>query len=169
MRPRTRVIVVESPTNPHLRVADLPRTLAVARAAGAELVLDSTLATPYNQRPFEQGVRYILHSVTKYLNGHQDLLAGALVGGAEQVQAVRKFCRPIGGIADPHQSWLILRGLKTFALRMERHNRNAQAIAEFLEAHPRVRMVWYPRLGKISERMVGRGARKSEGREGSLR
>jgi cystathionine gamma-synthase len=146
VRPRTRVIVVESPTNPHLRVADLPRTLALARAAGAELVLDSTLATPYNQRPFEHGVRYIVHSVTKYLNGHQDLLAGALVGGATQVQAVRKFCRPIGGIADPHQSWLILRGLKTFALRMERHNRNAQAIAEFLEAHPRVQRVWYPGL-----------------------
>jgi cystathionine gamma-synthase len=146
VRPRTRVIVVESPTNPHLRVADLPRTVSIARAAGAELVLDSTLATPYNQRPFEHGVRYILHSVTKFLNGHQDLLAGALVGGAEQVQAVRKFCRPIGGIADPHQSWLILRGLKTFALRMERHNRNAQAIAEYLEAHPRVQRVWYPGL-----------------------
>jgi cystathionine gamma-synthase len=146
LRPRTRVIVVESPTNPHLRVADLPRTVAIARAAGVELVLDSTLATPYNQRPFEHGVRYIVHSVTKYLNGHQDLLAGALVGGAEQVAAVRKFCRPIGGIADPHQSWLIVRGLKTFALRMERHNRNAQAIAEFLEAHPRVQRVWYPGL-----------------------
>jgi cystathionine gamma-synthase len=157
VRPRTRVIVVESPTNPHLRVADLPRTLGIARAAGAEMVLDSTLATPYNQRPFEHGVRYIVHSVTKYLNGHQDLLAGALVGGAEQVQAVRKFCRPIGGIADPHQSWLILRGLKTFALRMERHNRNAQAIAEFLEGHPRVRRVWYPGLRSHPDHAIATG------------
>jgi len=146
LRPNTRVIVIESPTNPHLRVTDVPRAVEIARRAGAELVLDSTLATPYNQRPFELGVRFILHSVTKYLNGHQDVLAGALVGASDAVATVRKFCRPIGGIADPHQSWLILRGLKTFALRMEQHNRNAQAIAEFLEAHPRVQRVWYPGL-----------------------
>jgi cystathionine gamma-synthase len=146
VRPHTRVIVAESPTNPHLRVADVPRLVALAQRAGAELVLDSTLATPYNQQPFAMGVRYIVHSVTKYLNGHQDLLAGALVGGREQIEAVRKFCRPVGGIADPHQSWLIIRGLKTFAVRMERHNRNAVAIAEFLANHRRVRRVWYPGL-----------------------
>jgi len=146
LRPNTRVIVAESPTNPHLRVQDLHELVALARDAGADLVLDSTLATPYNQRPFEFGVRYIVHSATKYLNGHQDLMAGALVGGSAEVDAVRTFCKPVGGVPDPHQSWLFLRGLKTFALRMRAHNENAQRIAEFLEQHPRVRRVWYPGL-----------------------
>jgi cystathionine gamma-synthase len=98
----------------------------------------------------------VLHSVTKYLNGHQDLLAGALVGGADEVQRVREYCRPIGGVPDPHQSWLILRGLKTFALRMERHNRNALAIARFLEAHPRVERVWYPALESHPDHAIAR-------------
>jgi cystathionine gamma-synthase len=146
VRPNTRAILAESPTNPHLRVADLPRLVKLAEAHGALLILDSTLATPFNQRPAEFGVRYIVHSVTKYLNGHQDLMAGALVGGAEEVEAVRTFCRPIGGVADPHQAWLILRGMKTFAVRMQRHNENALAVASFLESHPRVERVWYPGL-----------------------
>jgi len=151
IRPQTRVIVAESPTNPLLRIQDLHRLVALANSAGAELVLDSTLATPYNQRPFEFGVRYIVHSATKYLNGHQDLMAGALVGGAREIELVRTFCKPIGGVADPHQSWLLLRGLKTFAVRMQQHNRNAQIIAEFLEQHPRVRRVWYPGLASHPE------------------
>jgi len=156
MRPDTRLVIAESPTNPHLRVADIPRLVDLTRRHGANLVLDSTLATPYNQRPFEMGVRYILHSVTKYLNGHQDLLAGALVGGAEEVAAVRRFCRPIGGIADPHQSWLVLRGLKTFAVRMERHNQNALRVARFLEEHPAVERVWYPGLESHPDHVVAR-------------
>ena len=142
----TRVIIGESPTNPHLRVADVPRLVQIAKAHRINLLLDSTLATPYNQTPYEYGVKFILHSVTKYLNGHQDLLAGVLVGAEPQVAAVREFCRPVGGIVDPHQAWLILRGLKTFALRMERHNANAHAIAQWLEAHPKVERVWYPGL-----------------------
>ena len=147
IRDNTRVIIAESPTNPHLRVADIPRLVKIADDRGVQLLLDSTLATPFNQRPAEFGVRYVLHSVTKYLNGHQDLMAGALVGRADEVAAVRQFCRPIGGIPDPHQSWLILRGLKTFALRMQRHNSNALAVAEFLEGHSKVERVWYPGLG----------------------
>ena len=146
IRENTRVIIGESPTNPHLRVADIPRLVDIAKTHRINLLLDSTLATPYNQNPAEYGVKFILHSVTKYLNGHQDLLAGALVGSGPQVDAVRDFCRPIGGIVDPHQAWLVLRGLKTFALRMERHNQSAQAVAEWLEAHPNVERVWYPGL-----------------------
>jgi cystathionine gamma-synthase len=156
LRPNTRVVIAESPTNPHLRVVDVPRLVEIAKRHGVALVLDSTLATPYNQRPFELGVRYVLHSVTKYLNGHQDLLAGALVGGAEEVAAVRKFCRPIGGIPDPHQSWLVLRGLKTFALRMERHNQNALAVARFLERHSGVERVWYPGLESHPDHALAR-------------
>ena len=146
IRDTTRALIGESPTNPHLRISDLRRLVKISDAHQVTLLLDSTLATPYNQRPVEFGVRCVLHSVTKYLNGHQDLLAGACVGNAELVEAVREFCRPIGGIPDPHQAWLILRGLKTFALRMEQHNRNALGIARFLEGHPRVERVWYPGL-----------------------
>ena len=146
LRPNTRALICEIPTNPHLRVPDLERLVGLSRERGFELLLDSTLATPYNVKPAEYGVRLVLHSVTKFLNGHQDLLAGVLVGSEEEVAQVRKFCRPVGGIPDPHQSWLILRGLKTFALRMEQHNRNAQAIAEFLSGHSKVERTWYPGL-----------------------
>lgn len=146
LRPNTRALICEIPTNPHLRVPDLERLVALSEQRGFELLLDATLATPFNVRPCEYGVRMVLHSVTKFLNGHQDLLAGALVGSADEVAQVRQFCRPVGGIPDPHQSWLILRGLKTFALRMEQHNRNAQAIAEFLSGHSRVEQTWYPGL-----------------------
>jgi len=154
IRPETRVLIAESPTNPHLRVADIPRLVKIAEDRGVELLLDATLATPYNQRAGEFGVRSIVHSVTKYLNGHQDLMAGAFVGSAEAVETVRRFCRPVGGIPDPHQSWLILRGLKTFALRMERHNANGLAIARFLEAHSKVERVWYPGLASHPDHEV---------------
>jgi cystathionine gamma-synthase len=156
LRPNTRIALAESPTNPHLRVADLAALVKLLDPRGVRLLVDSTLATPYNQRPVELGVRYVLHSVTKFLNGHQDLLAGALVGGAEEVAAVREYCRPIGGIPDPHQSWLILRGLKTFALRMERHNKSALEIARFLEGHPRVERVWYPGLESHPDHRIAR-------------
>ncbi len=156
VRHNTRLIIGESPTNPHLRVADIPRLVKIAEEHRINLLLDSTLATPYNQRPAEFGVKFILHSVTKFLNGHQDLLAGVLVGSAPQVAAVRDFCRPIGGIVDPHQAWLILRGLKTFALRMEQHNRNAQIIAEWLEGHPKVERVWYPGLASHPDHEVAK-------------
>jgi cystathionine gamma-synthase len=146
IRPETRVLIAESPTNPHLRVADIPRLVKIAEDRGVVLLLDGTLATPYNQRAGEFGVRHVVHSVTKYLNGHQDLMAGAFVGSADAVDQVRRFCRPIGGVPDPHQSFLILRGLKTFALRMERHNSNALAVARFLEDHAGVERVWYPGL-----------------------
>ena len=118
--------------------------------------MDSTLATPYNQTPYACGVKFILHSATKYLNGHNDLLGGVLVGAAPQVDAVRTFCNTVGSAADPHQAWMILRGLKTFAVRMEQHNRNALEVAEWLERHPKVERVWYPGLDSHPDHEVAK-------------
>jgi cystathionine gamma-synthase len=156
IRDTTRVIIGESPTNPHLRVSDIPQMVKIAKDNGVNLLVDSTLATPYNQTPYDHGVKFVLHSATKYLNGHNDLLGGVLVGSAPQVDAVRTFCNTVGSAADPHQAWMILRGLKTFAVRMERHNANALAIAGWLERHPRVERVWYPGLESHPDHAVAK-------------
>jgi cystathionine gamma-synthase len=156
LRPETRVVIAESPTNPHLRVADLPRLVELCARPDVTLLLDSTLATPMNQRPGEFGVKLVAHSLTKYLNGHQDLMAGAVIGDAGLIDRIRTFCRPIGGVPDPHQSFLILRGLKTFAVRMERHNQNALAVARHLEGHPKVARVFYPGLASHPDHTIAR-------------
>jgi len=144
---RTKVILSESPTNPYLRVADLS-LLARARDAcpGANLLIDSTFATPLNQRPLEQGADLILHSCTKYLAGHNDLLAGSVSGRAPLVAAIRDLRGVLGGVLDPQSAFLLLRGLKTLALRIERQNATALQIARWLETRPRVRQVFYPGL-----------------------
>ncbi|MBI1902418.1 MAG: aminotransferase class I/II-fold pyridoxal phosphate-dependent enzyme, partial [Planctomycetia bacterium] len=143
---KTRLLVSESPTNPHLSVVDLDRFVAVGRRHGVETLIDATLATPYNLRPIEAGVDYVLHSATKYLGGHNDLLAGAVIGRREKLEPVRKLRGILGSISSAHSTYLLERGLKTFELRMERHNRNGQAVAEFLASHPKVERVYYPGL-----------------------
>jgi cystathionine gamma-synthase len=144
--PRTRMLVAECPTNPHLSVVDVERFADLGKRRGVETLIDSTLATPYNLRPLEYGVDYVLHSATKYLGGHNDLLAGVVVGSREKLQDVRYLRGVVGGINSPHNCYLLQRGLKTFALRLERQNQNGQAVAEYLEAHPKVERVWYPGL-----------------------
>lgn len=144
--PRTKMLVSESPTNPHLTVVDLEQFVALGKAHEVETLIDATLATPYNVRPLEFGVDYVLHSATKYLGGHNDLLAGVIVGSKEKLESVRNLRGILGGINSPHNIYLLERGLKTFALRMEQHNKNGQAIAEFLHSHPRVEKVYYPGL-----------------------
>ncbi|MBX3421072.1 MAG: aminotransferase class I/II-fold pyridoxal phosphate-dependent enzyme [Pirellulaceae bacterium] len=144
--PRTRLLVSESPTNPHLTCIDLERFVELGKAHQVETLIDATLATPYNQRPLEFGVDYVLHSATKYLGGHNDLLAGALIGSVEKLANVRELRGVMGGVCSPHNLYLLQRGLKTFELRMQRHNENGQAVAEFLAAHPRVERVYYPGL-----------------------
>jgi cystathionine gamma-synthase len=109
-------------------------------------MIDATLATPYNLRPIDSGIDYVLHSATKYLGGHNDLLAGALIGAADKLEAVRKLRGIMGGVNSPHNIYLLERGLKTFELRMERHNQNGLAVARFLEQHPRIERVYYPGL-----------------------
>jgi cystathionine gamma-synthase len=144
--PATRLLISESPTNPHLSVVDLERFGALGRKHHVETLIDATLATPYNVRPLEYGVDYVLHSCTKYLGGHNDLLAGAVIGSTEKLEDVRKYRGVVGFINAPHNIYLLLRGLKTFELRMQRHNENGLAVARFLEQHPRVEKVYYPGL-----------------------
>ncbi len=144
--PRTKLLISESPTNPHLTVIDLERFAELGRKYRIESLIDATLATPYNLRPLDYGVDYVLHSATKYLGGHNDLLAGVVVGSAEQLESVRYLRGIMGGINSPQNLYLLERGLKTFALRMQQHNKNGQAIAEFLLRHPRIARVYYPGL-----------------------
>jgi cystathionine gamma-synthase len=148
LRPgRTKILIGESPTNPYLRVADLT-IFARARDAcpGANLLIDATFATPVNQRPLESGADLVLHSCTKYLGGHNDLLAGSLAGRAGLVSLIKDLRGVLGAVLDPQSAFLLIRGLKTLPLRVGRQNETALAVARFLEEHPRVRQVFYPGL-----------------------
>jgi len=146
IRPTTRVLVSESPTNPYNRILDLERFAAIGRKHRVKTVIDATFATPYNVRPLEWGIDLVMHSATKYLGGHNDLLAGVVLGSRELIGGLRALQATTGPTVDPFAAYLLVRGLKTFALRMERQNANAQAIAEFLHAHPRVERVHYAGL-----------------------
>ena len=144
--PRTKFLVSESPTNPHLSVVDIERFADIGRRRGVRTLIDATLCTPYNLKPLAAGVDFVLHSATKYLGGHNDLLAGTVIGSAELMEPVRNLRGIMGGVNSPHNAYLLGRGLKTLALRMERHNANGLAVAGFLERHPRVERVLYPGL-----------------------
>ena len=146
IRPNTRVMYLESPTNPTLKLVDLRRAVAIAKQHGLTTLIDNTFATPINQRPIEFGVDIVLHSATKYMAGHSDLIAGVAAGSHELMQRVWETRTTVGGTMDPHAAFLLLRGLKTLAVRVERHNQNALRIAQFLEKHPRVKRVNYPFL-----------------------
>lgn len=157
---KTRIIVTESPTNPYLRIADLERVAALGKQHGALTLIDSTFATPINQRPLEWGIDLVMHSATKYLAGHNDLLAGVIIGRQDRIDALREHRGLLGGIVDPHAAYLLDRGIKTLALRVERQNANAQAVAEYLELHPKIARVWYPGLAShpdhgIAARQMG--------------
>ncbi|KAI8468494.1 MAG: Cys/Met metabolism PLP-dependent enzyme-domain-containing protein [Monoraphidium minutum] len=143
---RVTLFFSESPTNPYLRVIDVPRVAAACHAAGAAVVLDSTFATPINQRAIALGADLVIHSATKYLAGHNDVLAGAVAGRADLVAAVRSMHAVLGGVIDPHAAYLLLRGMKTLGLRVERQNASALELARRLEAHPKVSRVHYPGL-----------------------
>ena len=146
VRPNTHIIFTESPTNPYLRVLDLPAVVKVAKRHGILTMIDATLATPFNLRPLELGIDLVIHSATKYLGGHNDLLAGVTLGGRAQLEPLNKLQRMIGSLAGPFSCFLLERGLKTFGLRMEQHNRAGLAVARFLESHPKIERVWYPGL-----------------------
>jgi cystathionine gamma-synthase len=156
IKPTTRVLVSESPTNPYNRVLDLERFAAIGRKHRVKTVIDATFATPYNVRPLDWGVDLVMHSASKYLGGHNDLLAGAVLGSRELIGGIRALQATTGAIVDPFVAYLLIRGLKTFALRMERQNQSAQAIAEFLAAHSRVERVHYPGLTSHPEHDVAK-------------
>ncbi len=143
---RTRFIISESPTNPYLRIADLERLADLGRRYRVLTLIDSTFATPVNQRPIEWGIDFVVHSATKYLSGHNDLLAGVVVGRADRIKALRDARGVLGGVVDPHNAFLLDRGIKTLGVRVQQQNRTAQAVAEYLEAHPAIERVWYPGL-----------------------
>ena len=146
IRPTTRLLVSESPTNPYNRIVDMERFAEIGRRHRVKTLIDATFATPYNQRPLEFGIDIVLHSATKYLGGHNDLLAGAILGSVELVDGIRSLQHVTGAIIDPLGAYLLIRGLKTFALRLARQNANAQALAEFLAEHPKITAVHYAGL-----------------------
>ena len=146
IRPNTNIIFTESPTNPYLRVLDIPAVVNVARESRVKTIIDATLATPYNIQPLNLGVDIVIHSATKYLGGHNDLLAGVALGKHDMLDDLYRMQRMIGATPGPFTSFLLERGLKSFALRMEHHNRAGLAVARMLEAHPKVEKVWYPGL-----------------------
>lgn len=144
--PQTRLLISESPTNPHLSVIDLEGFGELGRRRGVETLIDATLATPYNLRPLDFGIDYVLHSATKYFGGHNDLLAGVVCGSAAKLEEVAYLRGILGSINTAHNAYLLQRGLKTFELRMRRHNENGLAVARFLSSHPAVSRVYYPGL-----------------------
>jgi cystathionine beta-lyase/cystathionine gamma-synthase len=145
IRDNTRMVFVETPTNPVMMVTDLAAVSRIAHAAGARVVCDNTFMSPYLQRPMEFGVDIVVHSTTKYLNGHSDSVGGVVVLNDERdAERIAFLQNSVGAILSPFDSWLTLRGTKTLALRMEQHDRNGREVAAFLEEHPKVQKIYYP-------------------------
>ena len=154
IRLNTTVIFTESPTNPYLRVLDIPAVVKVARQRKVKTIIDATLATPYNIQPLAMGVDIVIHSATKYLGGHNDPLAGVALGKTKMLDELYRLQRMIGATPGPFTCFLLERGLKTFALRMEHHNRAGLVVARMLEAHPKIEKVWYPGLASHPDHKI---------------
>jgi cystathionine gamma-synthase len=172
--PKTKLIITESPTNPYLNCIDLTELVAVAKQHRIKTMIDATLATPFNLQPLSHGIDLVVHSATKYLGGHNDLMAGAVIGKADTIQAIREHQGMFGALASPFTAYMLIRGLKTFAVRMRQQNDSGLKIARFLEAHPKVAKVWYPGLEShpthaiASRQMRGFGSLISFAIKGSL-
>jgi cystathionine beta-lyase/cystathionine gamma-synthase len=164
IRPNTRVLYVETPTNPVMEITDIAAAAALAHNRGLLLAVDNTFMSPYFQRPLELGADLVLHSTTKYLNGHSDGVGGAIILNDEALAGRLKFLQnAAGAILGPFDSWLVLRGVKTLAVRMRQHDANGQAIAQFLAAHPKVRKVYYPGLATHPQHELARRQMKGFG------
>ncbi len=154
LRPDTRLVISEAPTNPYNTVVDLPRLASICRPRRIKTMIDATFATPINLRPADHGIDLVVHSGTKYLAGHNDVLAGFVAGGRGLVSLVRDLRHVLGGVMDPHAAYLVHRGLKTLALRVRQQNATAQALAETLADHPKVERVYYPGLPSFAQHEV---------------
>ena len=165
IRPETRLIWIETPTNPLLKLVDLEAIAQIGKRHGIITCADNTFASPWNQRPLEMGIDAVMHSATKYLSGHSDVISGMLVVGENQELAdqLAYLINAVGGIQGPFDAFLVLRGLKTLHLRMERHCENAQAVAEFLEQHPQIEKVYYPGLASHPQHELARRQMRSGG------
>jgi cystathionine beta-lyase/cystathionine gamma-synthase len=146
LRPNTRIIYTETPTNPTMELTDLRATADLAHSVGALAITDNTFASAYNQHPLALGYDLVVHSATKYLNGHADVTAGAIMGTRALIEVAWEYARVHGPVLHPFEAWLLRRGLQTYGLRMAVHNANALAVAQFLEQHPQVERVYYPGL-----------------------
>lgn len=161
--PNTAAIISESPTNPYLNIADIDEVVRIAQAHKVLSVIDSTFATPFNSRPLDHGVDVVIQSTTKYLAGHNDVLGGAVLGSVKTTEPMYMWRRVTGGVIDPMSCYLLIRGLKTFGVRMERLNSTATQVAQFLEKHPRVRKVYYPGLASHKYHQIARRQMKGFG------
>jgi cystathionine beta-lyase/cystathionine gamma-synthase len=173
IQPNTKLLYLESPTNPTVRIVDLHKAVALAKKHTLISMIDSTFATPINQRPVEFGIDLVMHSGTKYFAGHSDLICGIMAGRKDLIEKIHETRTTLGGVMDPHAAWLLLRGIKTLAVRVQRQNENALRIAQFLAQHSKVRRVHYPFLeghpqrAIAMEQMVGGGGMVSFEVDGS--
>jgi methionine-gamma-lyase len=157
LQARTRLVYLETPTNPTMVLTDIASSAQVAHEHGALVAVDNTFASPYLQRPLEHGADIVVHSLTKYLNGHSDVVGGMIVSREHELaHRMRRVLRLFGGTMDPHQAWLILRGIRTLALRMEKAQENALKLALFLKDHPKVEWVRYPGLREHPQHELAR-------------
>jgi cystathionine beta-lyase/cystathionine gamma-synthase len=156
IRPNTRLLYLESPTNPSLRIVDMTKTAALAKTHALISMIDSTFGTPINQHPAEYGIDLVMHSGTKYLSGHADLTCGVVCGRRQLLDQIAETRKTLGNCMDPHAAWLLIRGLKTLAVRVARQNQNALAVAAFLEQHAKVRRVHYPFLKSHPQYAIAR-------------
>jgi cystathionine beta-lyase/cystathionine gamma-synthase len=175
IRSNTKIVYVETPTNPTLKLVDIRGAAKIAHSVGALLIVDNTFSSPLGQRPLKLGADLVVHGATKYLNGHSDVMAGAAAGRKEAIQQIRRMRKVLGGTLDPHAAFMVLRGIKTLAIRMDKHNKGAAALTAFLESHKKVRVVNYPGLeshpqhGLAKRQMSGYGGMFSFELKGTMK
>jgi cystathionine beta-lyase/cystathionine gamma-synthase len=163
IKKNTAIIFSESPTNPYLNVLDLDEMKKIRKKFKGLMVIDSTFATPYNQKPLEWGMDLVIHSATKYLAGHNDILAGAVLGSDKLIDVIKDYQHATGSIIDPHCCYMLLRGIKTAAIRVDYQNKSAQKVAEYLESNPKIRKTFYPGLESHPHHQIAKEQMKGYG------
>ncbi|OEF99184.1 methionine gamma-lyase [Vulcanibacillus modesticaldus] len=164
IRPNTKMIYIETPTNPTMKLVDLEKVAKLSKELGTISVVDNTVMSPYLQRPIDLGIDIVLHSATKYIGGHGDVIAGLVVGRKETMKTIKMAAlKNVGSVMSPFDAWLLLRGLKTLSVRLDRHSENAMRIAEYLEQHPKVEKIYYPGLASFPQYELAKKQMKAPG------